>query len=116
MAHCLNVSIDFFFLPLAVSSPSDLTVTDVTDQTVNLEWKNENLVNEYLITYVPTSVGGLELQFRVPGNKTSATIRELEPGVEYFIRVFAILKNKKSIPISARVATCEFKIITNLYI
>ncbi|XP_043386012.1 tenascin isoform X4 [Chelonia mydas] len=88
-----------------VSSPSDLTVTDVTDQTVNLEWKNENLVNEYLITYVPTSVGGLELQFRVPGNKTSATIRELEPGVEYFIRVFAILKNKKSIPISARVAT-----------
>ncbi|XP_073170215.1 tenascin isoform X4 [Lepidochelys kempii] len=88
-----------------VSSPSDLTVTEVTDQTVNLEWKNENLVNEYLITYVPTSVGGLELQFRVPGNKTSATIRELEPGVEYFIRVFAILKNKKSIPISARVAT-----------
>ncbi|XP_043355024.1 tenascin isoform X8 [Dermochelys coriacea] len=88
-----------------VSSPSDLTVTDVTDKTVNLEWKNENLVNEYLITYIPTSVGGLELQFRVPGNKTSATIRELEPGVEYFIRVFAILENKKSIPISARVAT-----------
>ncbi|XP_053229378.1 tenascin isoform X1 [Podarcis raffonei] len=88
-----------------VLPPKDLTVTAVTDKTVNLEWKNENVVTEYLITYIPTGTGGLDFEFRVPGNHTSATIRELEPGVEYFIRVFAILKNKKSIPISARVAT-----------
>ncbi|XP_075376001.1 tenascin isoform X4 [Mycteria americana] len=88
-----------------VSPPTELTVTNITDKTVNLEWKHENLVNEYLITYVPTSSGGLDMQFTVPGNHTAATIHELEPGVEYFIRVFAILKNKKSIPVSARVAT-----------
>ncbi|XP_067327984.1 tenascin isoform X3 [Anolis sagrei] len=88
-----------------VSPPKDLKVVDVTDKTVNLEWKNENVVTEYLITYVPTGIGGLEMQFKVPGNRSSTTIRELEPGVEYFIRVFAVLKNKKSIPISARVAT-----------
>ncbi|KAM9217992.1 tenascin [Leptosomus discolor] len=88
-----------------VSPPTELTVTNVTDKTVNLEWKHENLVNEYLITYVPTSSGGLDMQFTVPGNQTVATIHELEPGVEYFIRVFAILKNKRSIPVSARVAT-----------
>ncbi|XP_074968379.1 tenascin isoform X2 [Phalacrocorax aristotelis] len=88
-----------------VSPPTQLTVTNITDKTVNLEWRHENLVTEYLITYVPTSSGGLDMQFTVPGNQTAATIHELEPGVEYFIRVFAILKNKKSIPVSARVAT-----------
>lgn len=62
-------------------------------------------VTEYLIMYTPTHADGLEMQFRVPGDQTSTTIRELEPGVEYFIRVFAILENKRSIPVSARVAT-----------
>ncbi|NXX12442.1 TENA protein, partial [Podargus strigoides] len=94
-----------FFFPFLVSPPTELTVTNVTDKTVNLEWKHENLVNGYLVTYVPTSSGGLDMQFTVPGNQTAATIHELEPGVEYFIRVFAVLKNKKSIPVSARVAT-----------
>lgn len=62
-------------------------------------------VTEYLVVYTPTQADGLEMQFRVPGDQTSTTIRELEPGVEYFIRVFAILENKRSIPVSARVAT-----------
>ncbi|XP_008055363.1 tenascin isoform X3 [Carlito syrichta] len=88
-----------------VSPPKDLIVTEVTEETVNLAWDNEMRVTEYLILYTPTHVGGLEMQFRVPGDQTSTTIRELEPGVEYFIRVFAILENKRSIPVSARVAT-----------
>uniref|UniRef100_A0A8C0JYC0 Tenascin n=1 Tax=Canis lupus dingo TaxID=286419 RepID=A0A8C0JYC0_CANLU len=88
-----------------VSPPKDLIVTEVTEETVNLAWDNEMRVTEYLVTYTPTHEDGLEMQFRVPGDQTSTTIRELEPGVEYFIRVFAILENKKSIPVSARVAT-----------
>lgn len=88
-----------------VSPPKDLIVTEVTEETVNLAWENEMRVTEYLVMYTPTHQDGLEMQFRVPGDQTSATIRELEPGVEYFIRVFAILENKRSIPVSARVAT-----------
>ncbi|XP_058997964.1 tenascin isoform X7 [Mustela lutreola] len=88
-----------------VSPPKDLIVTEVTEETVNLAWDNEMRVTEYLVMYTPTHEDGLEMQFRVPGDQTSTTIRELEPGVEYFIRVFAILENKKSIPVSARVAT-----------
>ncbi|XP_010637745.1 tenascin isoform X1 [Fukomys damarensis] len=88
-----------------VSPPKDLIVTEVTEETVNLAWNNEMRVTEYLIVYTPTHANGLEMQFRVPGDQTSTIIRELEPGVEYFIRVFAILENKRSIPVSARVAT-----------
>ncbi|XP_063288385.1 tenascin isoform X3 [Pelobates fuscus] len=88
-----------------VSPPKDLKVTDVTTETMNLQWANKLTVTEYLITYVPTSSGGLELDLRVPGDQTAATIKELEPGVEYFVRVYAILKNQKSIPVSARVST-----------
>ncbi|KAG2455437.1 TENA protein, partial [Polypterus senegalus] len=89
----------------AVSPPKDLLVTEVTPETVNLTWHNEMTVTEYLITYVPTAVGGLELDFRVPGDKRAATIQELEPGVEYLVKVYAVLNNQKSIPVSARVST-----------
>ncbi|XP_056313264.1 tenascin isoform X8 [Danio aesculapii] len=88
-----------------VSPPEDLTVTDVSTQRVNLTWRNEMLVTEYLITYVPTGPGGLQMDFRVAGDRTSATVSELEPGIEYLINVYAVLNNKRSIPVSARVAT-----------
>nr|XP_057925968.1 tenascin isoform X3 [Doryrhamphus excisus] len=88
-----------------VSPPKDLTVEEVTPETVDLSWQNEMLVTEYLISYIPTAPGGLELEERVPGDQKKATIRELEPGIEYLINVYAILNDKRSIPVSARVAT-----------
>ncbi|TSV94885.1 Tenascin [Bagarius yarrelli] len=88
-----------------ITPPRDLVVTEVTPETVDVTWVNEVEVTEYLITYMPTAPGGLELDMRVPGEKRSATIKELEPGVEYLISVYAVLNNKMSIPVSARVAT-----------
>uniref|UniRef100_A0A3B5MRE7 Uncharacterized protein n=1 Tax=Xiphophorus couchianus TaxID=32473 RepID=A0A3B5MRE7_9TELE len=91
------------FIP--VSPPKTLTVGEVSTETVDLSWNNEMLVTEYLITYVPTSPGGLLMEFTVPGDKTAATVKELEPGIEYLISVYAVLSNKRSIPVSARVVT-----------
>uniref|UniRef100_A0A667XQC3 Tenascin Ca n=1 Tax=Myripristis murdjan TaxID=586833 RepID=A0A667XQC3_9TELE len=88
-----------------VSPPTDLKVTDVTTETVDLSWSNEMLVTDYLVTYAPTSPGGLHQEITVPGDKMVATIKELEPGIEYMIHVYAILSNKRSVPVSARVAT-----------
>lgn len=95
----------------AVSPPKDLTVVEVTPETVDVSWENEMRVTEYLITYVPTASGGLELDMRVPGDHKKATIRELEPGVEYLLSVYAVLSNKRSVPVTARVATCKCKIL-----
>ncbi|XP_041667618.1 tenascin-like isoform X4 [Cheilinus undulatus] len=88
-----------------VSPPKDLTVGEVTSETVDLAWNNEMLVTEYLVTYVPTQPGGLLQEFTVSGDKTAATVKELEPGLEYLISVYAVLSNKKSVPVSVRVAT-----------
>uniref|UniRef100_A0A3B4FHC8 Tenascin-like n=1 Tax=Pundamilia nyererei TaxID=303518 RepID=A0A3B4FHC8_9CICH len=88
-----------------ISPPKDLTVGEVTSETVGLSWNNEMLVTEYLVTYVPTIPGGLLQEFTVSGDKTAATVKELEPGLEYLINVYAVLSNKRSIPVSARVAT-----------
>ncbi|XP_073333469.1 tenascin-like [Pagrus major] len=88
-----------------VSPPKDLTVGEVTSDTVDLSWNNEMLVTEYLVTYVPTSPGGLLQEFTVSGDNTAATVKELEPGIEYLINVYAVLSNKRSVPVSARVAT-----------
>uniref|UniRef100_A0A665UXL5 Tenascin C n=1 Tax=Echeneis naucrates TaxID=173247 RepID=A0A665UXL5_ECHNA len=100
-----RMSPDDFQCVSTVSPPKDLTVVEVSPETVDLSWKNEMHVAEYLITYVPTAAGGLELDMKVPGDQKVATIRELEPGVEYLISVYAVLSNKRSIPVSARVAT-----------
>lgn len=88
-----------------MSPPKDLKIGEVSTDTVDLSWDNKMLVTEYLVTYVPTSPGGLLMEFIVPGDKTAASVKELEPGIEYLISVYAILSNKKSIPVSARVAT-----------
>lgn len=106
MTHTLMSHLLLSFL--TVSPPKDLIVTDVNTESVNLTWFNEMLVTEYLITYVPTAPGGLLLERTVPGDRTAATIDDLEPGIEYLIKVFAVLSNKKSVPVSARVATRTF--------
>uniref|UniRef100_A0A8B9LUB5 Zmp:0000000846 n=1 Tax=Astyanax mexicanus TaxID=7994 RepID=A0A8B9LUB5_ASTMX len=87
------------------SPPKGLTAYEIDPQTLQLDWGNEKLVKEYLVTYVPTTPGGLQMDFTVPGNQNTAIVPGLEPGIEYSINVHAILNNKKSVPVSVRAAT-----------
>lgn len=80
----------------------------MTERTIDLEWEGSVMLTDYLITYVPTSAGGVQLEIRLPGNVTNGTIKELEPGIEYNINVYAVLNNVISIPVTAQVSTCKY--------
>ncbi|CAB1326204.1 unnamed protein product [Coregonus sp. 'balchen'] len=62
-------------------------------------------MTDYLVTYVATSAGGVQLEIRVPGNTTTCSIPDLEPGIEYNINVYAVLNNVISVPANAQVST-----------
>ncbi|XP_066537233.1 tenascin-R [Hoplias malabaricus] len=89
----------------SVAPPLELRVLGVTERTIDVEWEGSAVVTDYLITYVPTSPGGIQLEVRVDGNVTNTTISELEPGLEYNINVYAVINNVISVPISALVST-----------
>ncbi|XP_048212856.1 tenascin-R isoform X1 [Perognathus longimembris pacificus] len=103
----------------AVAPPEDLRVAGISDRSIELEWDGPMAVTEYVISYQPTALGGLQLQQRVPGDWSGVTITELEPGLTYNISVYAVISNILSLPISAKVAThlstpqgLQFKAIT----
>ncbi|XP_066548454.1 tenascin-R [Amia ocellicauda] len=89
----------------AVAPPTNLRVVGITEQTIDLEWVGSFIVTDYFVTYAPTSPGGVQLEIRVLGNITNCTIRELEPGIEYNINVYAVLNKVLSVPVSAVVLT-----------
>lgn len=77
----------------------------ISDRSIELEWDGPMAVTEYVISYQPMALGGLQLQQRVPGDWSGVTIAELEPGLTYNISVYAVISNILSLPITAKVAT-----------
>uniref|UniRef100_A0A2I3HXA2 Tenascin-R n=1 Tax=Nomascus leucogenys TaxID=61853 RepID=A0A2I3HXA2_NOMLE len=88
-----------------------LGLAGISDRSIELEWDGPMAVTEYVISYQPTALGGLQLQQRVPGDWSGVTITELD--------VYAVISNILSLPITAKVAThlstpqgLQFKTIT----
>uniref|UniRef100_A0A673YSQ6 Tenascin R (restrictin, janusin) n=1 Tax=Salmo trutta TaxID=8032 RepID=A0A673YSQ6_SALTR len=89
----------------AVAPVLNLRMRGVTEHTIDLEWEGSVLMTDYLVTYVATSPGGVQLEIRIPGNTTTCTIPDLEPGIEYNINVYAVLNNVISAPTNTQVST-----------
>ncbi|XP_014046093.2 tenascin-R isoform X3 [Salmo salar] len=89
----------------AVAPALNLRMRGVTEHTIDLEWEGSVLMTDYLVTYVATSPGGVQLEIRIPGNTTTCSIPDLEPGIEYNINVYAVLNNVISAPTNTQVST-----------
>ncbi|MEE6496003.1 hypothetical protein FKM82_002199 [Ascaphus truei] len=92
-----------------VAPPVDLSVTAVGDHWMDLEWDGPAAVTEYVISYqpaVPAEWGALQqLQQRVPGDWSTVTLKELEPGITYNISVCSVISDITSEPASIAVST-----------
>ncbi|XP_030218884.1 tenascin-R isoform X3 [Gadus morhua] len=89
----------------SVAAVMNVRVRGVTERTIELEWEGSAVLTDFLLTYAPSSPGGVELELRLPGNSTSCLISELGAGVEYNINVFAVINNSISVPSSITVST-----------
>uniref|UniRef100_A0A674NKL9 Tenascin R (restrictin, janusin) n=1 Tax=Takifugu rubripes TaxID=31033 RepID=A0A674NKL9_TAKRU len=80
----------------SVAPVMNLKIRGGTDRSVDLEWEGSVVLTDFLVTYTPSSTGGIPLEIRIPGNTTACTISGLEAGVEYNINVFAVINNSIS--------------------
>ncbi|NXG78683.1 TENR protein, partial [Baryphthengus martii] len=103
----------------AVAPPKNLQVTGINENSIELTWDSLGAATEYVISYQPVGLGGTQLQQRVPGDWSSITITELEPGVAYNVSIYTVISDVLSIPITSKVMTnlatpqgLKFKTIT----
>ncbi|XP_039671363.1 tenascin-R isoform X5 [Perca fluviatilis] len=89
----------------SVAPAMNVKIRGVTDNTVEVEWEGSVVMTDFLVTYTPSSPGGVQLEIRIPGNTTTCTISGLEAGMEYNINVFAVINNSISVPASIIVST-----------
>ncbi|XP_039586185.1 tenascin-R isoform X2 [Passer montanus] len=103
----------------AVSPPENLRVTGISDSSIELAWDSPGAATEYVVSYQPAVPGGTQLQQRLPGDWSSVTITDLEPGVAYNVSIYAVISDVFSIPVTSKVMTnlatpqgLKFKTIT----
>uniref|UniRef100_A0A8C2UEB7 Tenascin-R n=1 Tax=Coturnix japonica TaxID=93934 RepID=A0A8C2UEB7_COTJA len=103
----------------AVAPPENLRVTGISDSSIELAWDSPGAATEYVVSYQPAGPGGSQLQQRVPGDWSTISITELEPGVAYNVSIYAVISDVLSSPVTTKVTTnlatpqgLKFKTIT----
>uniref|UniRef100_A0A6Q2ZEB7 Collagen alpha-1(XII) chain n=1 Tax=Esox lucius TaxID=8010 RepID=A0A6Q2ZEB7_ESOLU len=73
------------------SGPRDMRVYDPTTSSLTVAWEHaEGPVQQYKITYAPTTGDPIEEHTMVPGNRNTVILPNLDPDTPYIINVQAI--------------------------
>lgn len=91
-----------------MSPPENLRVAGISDSSIELAWDSPGAATEYVVSYQPAVPGGTQLQQRVPGDWSSITITDLEPGVAYNVSIYAVISDVFSVPVTSKVMTSKY--------
>ncbi|XP_026060465.1 fibronectin-like isoform X4 [Carassius auratus] len=90
----------------SVSSPSDLDVTDIQDNTLTVRWSPaRGPITGYRVTGTPKGGQGPTFSELVGPERTEMTIRGLVPTLEYTINVIALSQEGESTPVVQKATT-----------
>ncbi|XP_056114645.1 fibronectin 1b isoform X2 [Rhinichthys klamathensis goyatoka] len=94
----------------SVSSPSDLDVTDIQDNTLTVRWSPATgPITGYKVTGTPKGGEGPTFSELVGPERTEMTIGGLVPTVEYTINVIAISREGESTPVVQKATTANLQ-------
>nr|XP_033801831.1 fibronectin isoform X3 [Geotrypetes seraphini] len=90
-------------------TPTDLEIISSTPTSLTISWDAPAVsVRYYRITYSETGGQGHVKEFTVPGSMSTATIRDLKPGADYTVTVYAVTGRGDS-PASSKPVTVQHR-------
>uniref|UniRef100_A0A8C1LKV4 Collagen, type VII, alpha 1 n=1 Tax=Cyprinus carpio TaxID=7962 RepID=A0A8C1LKV4_CYPCA len=87
-----------------VGRVTNLQVVEAQGEVVRVSWVGVQNATSYRILWKRTD-GGEERSQLVGGNVTSVELRQLDEGVQYEVKVLALVRNREGPPVSVRVTT-----------
>ncbi|XP_058616190.1 fibronectin 1b isoform X2 [Onychostoma macrolepis] len=94
----------------SVTSPSDLDVSDIQDNTLTVRWSPaRGPITGYRVTGSPKGGQGPTFSELVGPERTEMTIRGLVPTVEYTINVIALSQEGESAPVVQKATTANLQ-------
>ncbi|XP_056606993.1 LOW QUALITY PROTEIN: collagen alpha-1(VII) chain [Triplophysa dalaica] len=87
-----------------IASVTNLQVLEAQGEVIRVSWVGVQNASSYRILWKRTD-GGEERSQLVGGNVTSVDLRQLDEGVQYEVKVLAVVRNREGPPVSVRITT-----------